>query len=59
MRVTKARYEICDAVRFLKLNKASGADNIPAEIFKADLVMFSDILHPLLMDIWERERFPK
>lgn len=54
---TKA--EIRDSIKSLKLNKASGTDNIPAEIFKADPNMFAEILYPLFNEIWVKECYPK
>ena len=43
----------------MKNRKAAGADNIPAELLKADPYMSADILLPLFQDIWQREKFPK
>jgi len=43
----------------MKNGKAAGADNIPAEVLKADPYMSADILLPLFQDIWQKEKFPK
>ena len=37
----------------MKNRKAAGADNIPAEVLKADILL------PLFQDIWQREKFPE
>jgi hypothetical protein len=43
----------------MKNGKAAGADNIPAEVLKANPYMLADILLPLFQDIWQKEKFLK
>jgi hypothetical protein len=43
----------------MKNGKAAGADNIPAEVLKADPYMSADILLSLFQDIWQKEKVPK
>ena len=43
----------------MKNGKATGTDNIPAEVLKADPYISADILLPLFQDIWQKETFPK
>jgi hypothetical protein len=51
--------EIVDAIKAMKNGKASGSDNILAEVVKADPYATTDILLPLFQDIWQKEKFPK
>jgi hypothetical protein len=53
-----SKREIVNAIKAMN-GKAAGADNIPAEVLKADPYMSADILLPLFQDIWQREKFPK
>jgi hypothetical protein len=46
-----SKREIVNAVKAMKNEKAAGADNIPAEVLKADPYMSADILLPLFQDI--------
>ena len=41
-----------------KNGKAAGADNIPAEVLKADLDTTVEMLYPLIVRIWEDEQLP-
>jgi len=56
-----SKREIFNAIKALKNGKAAGADNIPAEVLKADPYtrMSADILLPLFQVIWQKEKFPK
>lgn len=38
----------------LKNNKESGNNQLPAEVFKSNLTLSADILHPLLCKIWDK-----
>lgn len=50
--------EIKSAIKSLKNNKAAGPDDITAEVLKADVNLFAEILHPLIYKIWTKETFP-
>nr|KAG5702408.1 hypothetical protein BaRGS_027495 [Batillaria attramentaria] len=50
--------EIIKAIKSLKSGKAAGPDGIPPEALKADIQTSSDMLHPLLRNIWESESVP-
>ena len=54
-----SKREIVNAIKAMKNGKAAGADNIPAEVLKADPYMLADILLPLFQDIWQKEKFLK
>jgi hypothetical protein len=54
-----SKREIVNAIEAMTNGKAAGADNIPAEVLKADPYMSADILLPLFQDIWQKEKFPK
>jgi hypothetical protein len=43
----------------MKIGKAAGSDNIPAEILKLDSSKAADMLLPLFQEICQKERFPK
>jgi hypothetical protein len=45
-------------VAYLKLNKASGLDNLPPEIFKSYPHTTANILEPLLKKLWDSEQIP-
>ena len=47
------------AIKSLKYCKAAGPDGIPPEALKADVQTSTDILHPLLVKIWETEAVPE
>lgn len=50
--------EIKTAIKHLKLNKASGPDNLPAEFFRTYPNTIANILEPLLKTVWESGRIP-
>ena len=50
--------EIKKAIMKLKKGKAAGADNIPAEVLKADIDTTVEMLYPLSARIWEDEKLP-
>jgi len=54
-----SKREIFNAIKAMKNGKATGADNIPAEVLKADPYISADILLPLFQEIWQKETFPK
>ena len=54
-----SKREIVNAIEAMKNGKATGADNIPAEVLKADPHISADIRLPLFQDIWQKEMFPK
>ena len=54
-----SKREIVNAIKAMKNGKAAGADNIPAEVLKADPYKSADILLPLFQDLWQKETFPK
>jgi hypothetical protein len=54
-----SKREIVNATKTIKYGKAAEADNIPAEVLKANPYMSADILLPLFQDIWQKEKFPK
>ena len=51
--------EIKKAIKATKSGKATGSDNINAEMLKVDLDLSADILSPLFQDIWVKEQIPK
>lgn len=53
-----SKAEIFKAITSLKNNKASGNDQLPAEIFQADPNLAADILHPLFTKIWNKNTIP-
>ena len=53
---TKA--EIKATIATLGNNKAPGPDSLCAEVFKTDPETAAGILHPLFVDIWEKEELP-
>jgi hypothetical protein len=52
-----SKREIVNAIKAMKNGKAAAADNIPAEVLRTDPYMSADILLPLLLDIWQKEKF--
>lgn len=52
-----SKLETIATIKSLKNNKAPGNDNLPAEIFKADLILAADILYPLFCKIWRNSMF--
>ena len=57
--IPPSKREIVNAIKAMKNGKAAGADNIPAEVLKADPYISAHILLPLFQDIWQKEMFPK
>jgi len=51
--------EIIKAIKSLKSGKAAGPDGIPPEALKADIPTSTEMLHPLLLKIWDQERVPE
>ena len=54
---TKA--EVSKAMKSLKSDKAAGPDGIPPEALKGDVQTSTEMIHPLLMKIWESEQIPE
>ena len=54
---TKA--EVSKAIKSLKSSKAAGPDGIPPEALKGDVQASTEMIHPLLMKIWESEQIPE
>ena len=52
------RAEVEKAIKSLKNNKSAGPDNIPAEVLKADISASVNMLHGLLIKIWDQEYIP-
>ena len=50
--------EIKTAIKCLKLNKASGPGNLPAEFFRTYPNTIVNILEPLLKKVWESGQIP-
>ena len=46
------------AIKSLKNNKAAGRDNILAEVLRADISTSVNMLHGLLLKIWDQEYIP-
>ena len=53
------KQETMKAIKSLKAGKAAGPDGIPPEALKADIKTSTDMLHPLLVKIWETETVPE
>lgn len=53
-----SKIESIATIKSLKNNKAPRNDNLPAEIFKADLILAADILCPLFCKIWRNSMIP-
>ena len=51
--------EVKAAIKQLKNNKAPGADNIAAEMLKADVGTVTELLHPIIQEVWETEIIPE
>lgn len=53
-----SKLETIATIKSLKNNKTPGNDNLPAEIFKPDLILAADILYPLFCKIWKNNMIP-
>jgi Reverse transcriptase (RNA-dependent DNA polymerase)/Endonuclease/Exonuclease/phosphatase family len=51
--------EVKAAIKQLKNNKAPGVDNIAAEMLKADIELTTELLHPIVTEVWESEIIPE
>ena len=47
--------QLANAIQWLKFNKASGHDGLPAEVFKAGGDELVSYLHHILCNIWSLE----
>jgi hypothetical protein len=54
-----SKQEIRKAITSMKTGKASGPDNITAELLQADMETTVNILHKLLYEIWNTEQVPE
>jgi hypothetical protein len=54
-----SKREIVDAITAMKNGKATGPDNIPPVVLKADPYAAADIVLLLFHDIWQKEKLPK
>ena len=52
------KLEIMKVIKSFKSGKAAGPDGIPPEALKTDVQTSTDMLHPLLVKIWETETIP-
>ncbi|GBM53760.1 hypothetical protein AVEN_145332-1 [Araneus ventricosus] len=50
--------EVILAIKKLKTNRSAGPDNIPSELLKVNEPVLVDVLHKILVKIWESEKFP-
>ncbi len=50
--------EIRKAISLLKIGKAPGPDEIPAEAIKADIETSIEMLHDLIGKIWDTDEIP-
>ncbi|KXJ71937.1 hypothetical protein RP20_CCG019349 [Aedes albopictus] len=55
---TPTRREVEDAIYQLKINKASGKDDIAAKLIKMGPEKLATCLHRLIVRIWETEQLP-
>ena len=51
--------EVKSVIKQLKNNKAPGADNIAAEMLKADVEVTTSLLHPIIEEVWESGIVPE
>jgi len=51
-------YEVNHAIEKLKIHKAAGSDNIPAELIKQGGTELKTRIHKLIMKIWDEETLP-
>ena len=52
------RIEVEKAIKSLKNNKAAGPDYIPVEVLRADISTSVNMLHGLLIKIWDQKYIP-
>ena len=48
-----------EAIKQLKNNKVPGADNIAAEMLKADVEVTINLLHQIIKEVWESGIVPE
>jgi hypothetical protein len=48
-------YEVNQSIEKLKIHKAAGSDNIPAELIKGSGAEVKTRIHKLIMKIWEEQ----
>ena len=53
------KQETMKAIKYLKSGKTARQDGIPLEALRADVQTSTDMLHPLLVKIWETETVPE
>ena len=53
-----SKIEIIKAIMSIKNNKASGNNQLPAEVFKSDPSLSADIIHSQLCKIWDNDIIP-
>ena len=51
-------YEVNQVIEKLKIHKAAGSDNIPAELIKQGGTELKTRIHKLIMKIWDEETLP-
>jgi hypothetical protein len=51
--------EIRNAIKRTKNGRATGTDNIPNELYKADILTAIEVFHKILKKIWEKEEIPR
>lgn len=56
---TPTLVEIKSTIKKLKNGKAPGADNIATEMLKVDIEVISELLHPIIGEVWETEIIPE
>ncbi|VEN42335.1 unnamed protein product [Callosobruchus maculatus] len=52
------RDELKEAVKNMRNNKSPGIDDIPSELWKADVEKTLDLILPLIKDVWVQEVLP-
>nr|CAI5827923.1 unnamed protein product [Callosobruchus analis] len=52
------REELKEAIKNMRNNKSRGADEIPSELWKADIDKALDLILPLIKDIWVQKVLP-
>jgi hypothetical protein len=54
-----SKLEILQAIQSLKNGKASGVDRIPLEVLKAEPYTTTELLYPVIKEIWTEEGMPE